>query len=87
MLLCGYDFQISHIKSEENVVADALSRLPVFQSYSEKPKKCEYTYLNHIEDCTPLSPLTIKNMTRRDETLSKVFEYVQTGWLQAIDSE
>ena len=61
--------------------ADALSRLPLDHGEGDEvPQPAEVVFLLQKLDYSPATSEHIKTMTRRDPVLSKVSEYVTTGW-------
>ena len=61
--------------------ADALSRLPLDHGEGDEvPQPAEVVFLLQKLDYSPVTSEHIKTMTRRDPVLSKVSEYVTTGW-------
>ena len=76
--LAGFDYDLKYIPSKENCFADALSRLPLPETgSSENPVfMVEENWLNNL----PVSSKDVKEATRKDPVLSKVLEYLRSGW-------
>lgn len=76
-ILADYDYQIEYIPSKKNVFADMLSRLPLKKSNDAE----EVSYVNFITDIfTNINQDIIAQETAKDPILSKVIEFLKTGW-------
>jgi hypothetical protein len=78
LILSGYDYQIEYRSSKDNANADMLSRFPVGKP-TDWDDESHYTYRTVLEN-VPVTADEIKQSTRRDPVLSKVFEYTLSGW-------
>ncbi|KAI5734849.1 hypothetical protein M8J77_011199 [Diaphorina citri] len=77
VFLSGYNFAIEYITSEKNVLADALSRLPLHTSN----EGCNSAnYLKFICENNVLDTKKIQSETDKDKILSKIKTYVLSGW-------
>ena len=76
LLLAGYDYEIEHVKSEDNAEADCLSRLPCILE-TRDIDEC-YTLYTSLEDL-PVTSSQITDATRKDPLLSKVYELTASG--------
>ncbi|XP_063919420.1 uncharacterized protein K02A2.6-like [Zophobas morio] len=81
-----YLFGHKFIKSMDNN-ADALSRLPVADEFTEPA--ADYTYFNYIffSSDLPIDSACIALETVQDKALSKVLKYIQKGWPKRITKE
>ncbi|XP_062704675.1 uncharacterized protein K02A2.6-like [Aedes albopictus] len=82
VFLANYDYEIKYIKGVSNKVADFLSRSPVLCCEDDDINDEEAMYLQFIEYETR-SLVERKQLiveTRRDPALSRVVNYVKTGW-------
>ena len=77
--LSGYQYKLIHKKGAENSNADCLSRLPLPDTPAHEMKPGEIKRVIEQVDAT-VSLKKIKKWTQRDPVLSKVHEYVMTGW-------
>ena len=89
--LANFTFEVKHRPGSKNGCADALSQLPLQATAmdSETVKwTTEATELN-VKAITalPVSGSQIANSTRRDPVLSKVLQYVRTGWPSKVIPE
>ena len=78
VLLSQYDYDIQHRKSEDNAVADALSRLPYTSSTSDIEGRIYQ--VSAIESDFPITAKDIAKSTFNDPVLSKVLNHVKCGW-------
>ena len=81
IMLSAFNYQLKYITSEENVLADALSRLP--RSMPDDSESDEDAVF-HVEikrlESLPITWKEIAAATKRDSVLSTVLRYVQQGW-------
>ncbi|XP_055585346.1 uncharacterized protein K02A2.6-like [Uranotaenia lowii] len=86
--LSNFDFEIQHIKGTSNVVADFLSRFPCTGNQDEKVDEEEaISFLNFIEVETRslVERKQIIIESRRDKVISRVVEYLKSGWPQNLE--
>nr|XP_054917172.1 uncharacterized protein K02A2.6-like [Dermacentor andersoni]XP_054921513.1 uncharacterized protein K02A2.6-like isoform X1 [Dermacentor andersoni] len=81
--LLYYNFQIEYCKGSENLVADALSRLPVKDSQNVVQEEEIVSLVTSVVDKE-----TVQLATSTDETLQKVSKCLAEGWpsKKAIDN-
>jgi transposase InsO family protein len=72
--LSRFDYTIKHIKGTLNLVADALSRLPLNEENKTSVSECI------ASTSVSLSTDTIAEYTALDKNLQKVIDYHQTQW-------
>jgi hypothetical protein len=75
ILLSGYQYDIKYRKSSAHSNCDGLSRLPII---SEEVEDSE-DLVSFIEDL-PVEASVIANATRKSPLLSKVIDFVLSGW-------
>ena len=78
LILSAYDFEIRYTRGQDNVQADMLSRLPV-----DRPDTAdidEHDIHKTIIDELPVVSAQIARATQRNPILSKVYEYILSGW-------
>ena len=83
LMLSAYDYTIEHRSGIKNSNADALSRLPMQNTVDEFEVKIPgdvVLVLDHLNQQTTTTAAQIRNHTRRDPTLAKVLQHVQSGW-------
>ena len=79
--LSAYDYAWKYRSGKSMCHADALSRLPLDHGEGDEvPQPAEVVFLLQKLDYSPVTSEHIKTMTCRDPVLSKVSEYVTTGW-------
>ena len=77
--LAGYDYKLQYRKGSENGNADCLSRLPLSQAPKDVPLVGDIRQVvEHVDACVSVNQ--IKTWTRRDAVLSRVCEFVMTGF-------
>ena len=81
----GYDYQIEYRRSEKHSNCDALSRLP----YEDSMIGCESEIysVSAIDEDFPITAKDIGKATVLDPLLSRVLDFVVTGWPEKCDEE
>ena len=74
LLLSQYDYDLRFKPGKYNVVADALSRLPVQDSVLDSNIPAEYINLVESLEDQNISYETVKAMTKSDPVLTKVYQ-------------
>ena len=80
LLLSQYDYDLRFKSGKENVVADALSRLPVCDSVLDSGTPAEYVNLVEGLENQNISYENVKKVTKNDPVLCKVLQCVKFGW-------
>ena len=80
LTLSAYEYTIRHRAGKENQAADALSRLPLQTKCFQAPVPGETGCLIETMNSKIIHTETVKQMTRKDPTLSMVLRFVQIGW-------
>ncbi|XP_045463872.1 uncharacterized protein K02A2.6-like [Harmonia axyridis] len=78
LFLSGFNYHFQYIKGSENGGADGLSRFPI-ESKEKGEILVDYFHFL-LEDKIPISAKEIRNDTRIDNVLSKVYLFVKEGW-------
>ncbi|XP_045471780.1 uncharacterized protein K02A2.6-like [Harmonia axyridis] len=78
LFLSGFNYHFQYIKGSENGGADGLSRFPI-ESKEKGEILVDYFHFL-LEDKIPISAKEIRNDTRIDNVLSKVYLFVEEGW-------
>ncbi|XP_055913663.1 uncharacterized protein LOC129947217 [Eupeodes corollae] len=81
LVLTGYTFKIECIRSHANV-ADYFSRFPNEESVGMQVDDSNLCYINYVKEISNL-PLTIEDVKKeseKDAIVSKVIQYMQSGW-------
>ena len=81
-----YEYTISFRSSTSHSNADALSRLPLVTEDQDPPVPTETVLVLEQLSESPLSVEQIRTWTRRDPLLSKVLQYILSGWPRPLDS-
>ena len=80
LLLSQYDYDLRFKAGKDNVVADALSRLPVSDSVLDSSTPAEYISLVECLENQNISYEKVRLVTKNDPILSKVIQCVKFGW-------
>ena len=82
LALIGYDYNLVYKRGKDNTNVDALSRLPVPPSNRsrEVPEPEEMVLLVNQLNNGPVSARDIAKATTYDPVLSKLMNFVMTGW-------
>lgn len=79
--LAAYDYDIVFVRSEQNSVADALSRLPLAATERRaRSEDEECSYLSFVQETMPVSFNQIKAEMAKDTLLSKINGFIMFGW-------
>ncbi len=86
IFLSGYDYNIQFKPTQAHSNADALSRLPlpVQDSYETADINAIHAFNVAQIEALPVTSQQVQMATRRDPTLSKVMDYVKSGWPQKV---
>ena len=84
LMLQASNYEIEYRKSEDHENADALSRAPPLgESITGEPGIFQMSYFHDLLD----DPSDIPEKKRRDPVLSRVLEYVLTGWTVHVNED
>ncbi len=86
LTLSMYDYSLKFKGTAEHSNADALSRLPLPHSVSPVVLP-EIVMVMELVDKTPIIVDILKTWTRKDKVLSRVSQYVITGWPETTTVE
>ena len=87
LTLAMYNYQIAFKPTTAHSNADGLSRLPLPEAPSEVPVPPEFVLLvEHLLDA-PVKAHEIRTWTRRDPLLSRVKQFIQSGWPATVESQ
>ena len=75
-----YNYRIVHKRSTDHTNADALSRLPLHETIMSTPLPSETVLLMEQLDDGVVTAGMICAWTRKDPILSRVTQYVLSGW-------
>ncbi|XP_064477677.1 uncharacterized protein K02A2.6-like [Ornithodoros turicata] len=79
LFLSGMDYDIVYKRSEDNGNADSLSRLPLPDVPPEGPYEAELYHLSQFEQL-PVTHSQLRDATRRNVILSKIYWNVMNSW-------
>ena len=79
LFLSQYNYDLIHKPGKENVIADALSRLPIEDDFRSSTP-AEYVRLVELCDFGELSFNVIKQYTNKDVVLSELVKCLKLGW-------
>ena len=82
-----YDYGISFKHSKEHGNADGLSRLPLPSSQPTVGKEGVTIFNEDQIQALPLTFQDIKSAMKCDGTLSRVLDYVKTGWPKEVPND
>ena len=80
LTLQAYEYSIKHKPGKQLANADALSRLPLSQQPQTVPVPGDINLVLQHWNTTPVTATEIKTWTDKDPLLSKVRQFVMTGW-------
>ena len=87
ILLSAYDYDICYKPTNDHGNADGLSRLPLPTTNPTPDSTGASTFNIGQVQALPVTSQDIRNATRRDPVLSKVYRYVEKGWPSQVDEE
>ncbi|PFX31379.1 Uncharacterized protein K02A2.6 [Stylophora pistillata] len=80
LTLAAYEYKIAYKTGKANANAVALSRFPLSEMPESVPIPAETAFLlEHLEE-TPVNARHIREWTRRDPVLSRVYQFALEGW-------
>ena len=82
LFLSGFNYDIEFKGTKRHCNADAMSRLPLSSSndVDENEQNAEDIFHMSQIEFLPMTHVDIQRETKRDKTLSQVYEQVQNGW-------
>ena len=83
IILAALNYSIKFAPSKQNAGAEALSRLPL--SSTAGSESAVFRVEESLVDCLPITHKEISHATRVDPELSKVLEFVKSGWPQHVE--
>ncbi len=87
LTLAMYEYSLEFKRSSTHSNADALSRLPLPDMAQSVPLPAETVLmLDQLRDM-PVTTDQIRRWTHRDPTLSRVLQFVQSGWPTRVEEE
>lgn len=78
--LAAYEYRIAYKAGETHANADALSRLPLSEMPEYVPTPGDTVLLLEQLDHTPVNSRHIREWTRRDSILSRVYQFTLNRW-------
>ena len=87
LLLSSYEYSITFRPTHKHGNADAMSRLPVPETTENEQIPTELVLLMETLENSPVTAKDIRDWTAKDPQLSRVYNYVQSGWAEQIEPE
>ena len=84
LILASYNYRIEYRGTVAHADADSMSRLPLPQTWSPRCENVECYFLD-TEVVTNVTSQMIKKETQVDPVLSKVYNYIISGWPSVVD--
>ncbi|XP_008179051.1 uncharacterized protein K02A2.6-like [Acyrthosiphon pisum] len=78
LYLSEFDYQVLHVKSNDNKVADGLSRLP--DKHDVQTQTNETDYVDFMENTMPIYYEILRVKTKKDKEFNLVIKYLNEGW-------
>ena len=87
LLLSSYEYSITFRPTHKHGNADAMSRLPVPETIGNEQIPTELVLLMETLENSSVTAKDIRDWTAKDPQLSRVYNYVQSGWAEQIEPE
>lgn len=85
LYLSAFQYKIQYVKSQDNAVADALSRLPLPEEKSKNKTKCERNInINYIQESDFIKAEDIIREMKKDSNCGRVIRAIREGWPEKI---
>lgn len=83
IFLAAYNYRLEYRAGSLNGNADCLSRLPISVQEQDVTPNSNRIHMMNLVDA-PVTVAAVRLETRRDPTLSRVYEYILNGWSRCI---
>ena len=83
IILAAFNYSIKFVPSKQNTVADALSHLPLLLTAGAE--SALFKVEEQLVECLPITHREISHATGVDPVLSRVLEFVKSGWPQHVE--
>jgi len=83
IILSAFNYSIKFVPSKQKAVADALSRLPLPSTACGE--SAVFKVDKRLVNCLPTTHKEVSHTTRVDPVLSRVLEFVRSGWPQHVE--
>lgn len=87
IFLAGFDYTFKHIKGQENVKADCMSRLPLKDNILEDNNMKEYDYINFVQDQKVIDLNMVRYETKKDSNLCSIFNMIRYGFSDVLKDD
>ena len=84
LILAAFDYDIQFVTSRQNVVADALPRLPL--TNADMSEEDTFRIEQKLLESLPVTK-EIRHATSVDPVLTKVQEFLTRGWPKSVDDD
>ena len=85
LTLSMYEYSLIFKRTADHGNADAMSRLPLRDTAPEVPEPAEIVLLMEKLEASPVTAERIKAWSRTDPVISRILEFVHTGWPSFTD--
>ncbi|XP_016664851.1 uncharacterized protein K02A2.6-like [Acyrthosiphon pisum] len=85
LYLSEFDYQVLHVKGNNNKMADGLSRLPDKDDVQTQTNETDY--VDFMENTMPIDYEILKVETKKDKEFNLVIKYLNEGWPIKVSEE
>ena len=86
LILSAYNYVLKYRRGEDHGNADGVSRLPMLARESEVSDISNEVYMTEL-DHSPITSKEVRECTRRDPLLSRVYDFILCGWPSDFEAD